>query len=68
MRDIHVMSGWAKILQLLSSENIDRDEMYFSMPVLSSLGSAHFHDLARAAFDHDKTVLSQRRALHGISA
>ena len=36
------------------------------MTVFASLGGAHLHDLAGAAFDNDEPVLAQRRALHRV--
>lgn len=61
------MGGRAKVLQLLPSENINRDKMDLSMPVLAGLGSTHFNNFARAAFDHNEAVLPQCRTLHGVS-
>lgn len=60
------MGGRAKIFQFFPSENINRNEMHFGMSVLARLGSTHFHDFARAAFNHNKAVLPQGRALHRI--
>ena len=60
------MGGRAKIFQFFPSENINRNEMHFGMSVLARLGSTHFHDFAGAAFNHNKTVLPQGRALHWI--
>lgn len=59
------MCGWAEILQLLASENIDGNEMDFGVTVLAGLRSTHFNNFARAVLDDDETVLPQRRALHG---
>jgi len=56
----------AKFFQLLASEDVDGDQMDFGVAVLAGLGSGHFDDLARAAFDDDETVLPQRRALHWV--
>ena len=64
--DIHVMGGGAKIFKFLAGEDINRDKMDFGMSVLAGLGSAHFDNLARAVLDADETVLTERRALHGI--
>jgi len=55
--NIHVVGGWAKFFELLASENIDGDEMNFSVTVLASLGSGHIDDLAGAILDANKTVL-----------
>ena len=52
------MGGRAKIFQFLPSEDVDRDEMDLGVTVLASLGSTHFDDFARAALDHDESVLS----------
>lgn len=60
------MGGRAKIFQFLPGKNIDCNEMDFGMPVLASLGGTHFHDFAGAAFNHNKAILPQGRALHGI--
>jgi len=35
--NIHVVGGWAKILQFLPSKDVDCDEMDFGVAVLSSL-------------------------------
>ena len=40
--------------------------MDFRVTVLAGLRSAHFDNLARAAFDDDESVLAKRRALHRI--
>jgi hypothetical protein len=57
----------AEIFQLLASKDIDRHKMDLGVPVLSSLRSRHFDDLAGATLDHNEAVLPQSRALHGIS-
>ena len=62
--NVHVVGGRGKIFQLLAGENIDGDEMDFSVTVLPGLGGRHLHNLARAALDDDVTVLPQGRALH----
>lgn len=62
--DIHIVSGWAEILQLLAGKDIDGDEMDFGVTMLAGLGSTHFNNFARAVFDDDETVLPQRRTLH----
>lgn len=61
------MGGWAEFLEFLASENIDGDKMDLGVTVLASLGGGHVDDLARAVLDHNETVLSQGRALHGES-
>ncbi len=60
------MGGRAEIFQLLRSEDVDGDEMDLGMPVLASLGSAHFDNFAGTTFDHHKAVLPQGGALHRI--
>ena len=61
------MGGRAKFFKLLASEDVDGDQMDLGVAVLASLGSRHVDDLAGAVLDHDETVLSQGRALHGES-
>ena len=61
------MGGGAKFFELLASEYIDGDQVDLGVAMLASLGSRHVDDLARAVLDHDETVLSQGRALHGES-
>ena len=61
------MSGWAKFFELLAGEDIDGNQMNLSVTVFASLGGGHVNDLARAVLDADETILSQGRALHGIS-
>jgi hypothetical protein len=62
--DVHVVGRGAEILQLLAGEDINSDQMDLGVTVLASLGGGHVHDLARAALDHDVSVLAQSRALH----
>lgn len=64
--DVHVVGGGGKIFVLLSSEDVDSDQMDFSVTVLSSLGSGHIDDFAGESLHDDKAVLSQRRALRGV--
>jgi len=61
------VGGRAKFFKLLASEDIDGDQMDLGVAVLASLGSRHVDDLAGPVLDHDETVLSQGRALHGES-
>lgn len=63
--DVHVVGGGAEILKLLAGEDVDGDQVNLGVTVLASLGGRHVDDLARAALDHDVTVLAQSRALHG---
>ena len=60
------MGGGAEILKLLAREDVQGNEMDLSVTVLAGLGGGHVDDLARAALDHDKAVLPQSRALHGV--
>ena len=62
--NIHVVSGWAKFLQLLASEDIDGNKMHLGVTVLASLRGGHVHDLAGAVLDYNKAVLAKGRALH----
>lgn len=66
IRDIHVVGGWAKVFQLLASEDIDRDEMDLGVTVLAGLRGGHLDNLARTALDDDEAVLSQSRTLHRV--
>ena len=66
VRDVHVVGGRAKILELLASEDVNCNKMDLGMAVFAGLGCAHFDNLARAALDDDETVLAERRALHRI--
>jgi len=66
IRDIHIMGRWAKIFELFASKDIDSNKMNFGMSVFAGLRSTHFNNLAGTALDDDKTVLTKRRALHGI--
>ena len=60
------MRTGTQIFQLLAGKDINGDEMHFGVSMLASLGGAHFHNLARAAFDHDVSIFAQGGALHGI--
>jgi hypothetical protein len=64
--NVHVVGGRAKILVLLAGEDVESDEMDLGVTVLAGLGGGHVDNLARAVLDHDKPVLSQSRALHGV--
>jgi len=59
------MGGRAEIFELLSGENVDGDKMDLGVTVFAGLGGTHFDDLARAALDHNMSVLAQGGALHG---
>lgn len=54
--DIHVVGGWAKLLELLSGEDINGDQVDFCVTVLSGLGGAHFNDLTRTLLNDDVPV------------
>lgn len=60
------MGGWAQLLELLSGEDIDGDQMNLCVSVLSSLGGRHVHNLTWAVLDADETVLSQGGTLHWV--
>ena len=66
MGHIHVVSRWAQLFQLLAGEKVNTHEMDLGVTVFTSLGGGHVDDLARAAFDHDRLVFAQRRALPGL--
>ena len=48
--DIHVMRRGTNILELLAGENVEGNEMNFSVTVLASLGSGHLDDFAWATW------------------
>lgn len=54
--DIHVVGGWAELLELLSGKDIDGDQVDFCVTVLSGLGGAHFNDLTRTPLNDDVPV------------
>jgi len=64
--NVHIVSGWAKVLQLLPGENVNRDKMDLGVTVFASLRRGHFDDLARTVLDDDEAVLPQGRALHRV--
>lgn len=64
--NVHVVGGWAEILELLASKDVNGNEMDLGVTVLARLGGGHVDDLARAALDHDEAVLAQSRALHRV--
>lgn len=66
--DIHVVGGWAEILKLLGSEDVDGDQMDLGVAVLASLRGSHLHNLAGTVLDDDEPVLPQSRALHGVGS
>jgi len=65
--NLHVVSGWGQIFELLAGEDVKRGQMDFCVTVLAGLGGGHFDDLARAALDDNEAILSQGRTLHGVS-
>ena len=65
--DLHVVSGWRKIFQLLAGKDIESSQVDLCVTVLASLGGSHIDDLTGATFDDNEAVLPQSRALHGVS-
>lgn len=61
------MGGGREILKLLAGEDINGDHVDLGVTVLAGLGGGHVDDLARATLDHNVTVLTQSRTLHGVS-
>ena len=64
---VHVVSGRAQIFQLFAGEDINSNQMDFSMAVLAGFGGTHFHNLAGTLFDNNMTILTESGALHGVS-
>ena len=64
--NVHVMSGRAKIFQLLAGEDVNGNEMDLGVAVFAGLRGRHFDDLAGAVLDADETVLPQGGTLHGV--
>lgn len=64
--NVHVVSGRAKIFQLLAGEDVNGNEMDLGVAVFAGLRGRHFDDLAGAVLDDDETVLPQGGTLHGI--
>ena len=60
------MGRGRQVFQLLVGEDIKSSQVDLCVTVLASLGSGHVDDLARTAFDDDKAVLPQGRALHRV--
>ena len=65
---IHIVSGGAKLFQLLTSEDVNRDKVDLGVTVLPGLGGRHIHNFAGTVLNNNETVLPQGRALHGISS
>ena len=51
---------------LLSSENVNSDQVDLGVTVLASLGSGHINDLAGTTLDDNVAVLAKSRALHRV--
>lgn len=64
--NVHVVSGRAKIFQLLAGEDVNGNKMDLGVAVFAGLRGRHFDDLAGAVFDDDETVLPQGGTLHGV--
>ena len=56
--NLHVVGGWRQIFQLLSSEDINGNQMNLGVTVLSSLGGRHINNFAGTPLDDNVTVLS----------
>lgn len=64
VRDLHVVGRWRQVLQLLTSENVNGDQVDLGVTVLTGLRGRHVNNLTRSALDDNVTVLSQCRTLH----
>jgi len=53
------------ILELLPGEDIDTDEVTFSVTVLAGLGSRNLNNLAGSLLDHDVRILTDGTSLLG---
>jgi hypothetical protein len=65
---IHIVSGRAKLFQLLTSEDVNRDKVDLGVAMFPSLGGRHIDNFAGTVFNNNETVLPQGRALHGVSS
>lgn len=65
VRNVHVVSRWGKILQLLAGEDVFSNEMNLGVSMLSRLRGGHVDDLARTLLDENVSTLPQGRTLHG---
>ena len=63
--DLDVMGRGAQILELLTGEDVDGDEVNLSMTVLSSLGGRHLNNLARVTLDDNVSTLAEGGGLSG---
>lgn len=64
--NIHVVGGRREIFELLSSEDVEGDQMDLGVTVLAGLGSRHVDNFAGPVLDHNEAVLAQSRALHWV--
>lgn len=53
------MGGRAQLLELLSGEDVDGDQVDLGVSVLSGLGGGHVDDLARTSLNHDVSAIRQ---------
>jgi hypothetical protein len=51
------VGGRAQILKFLAGENVNSNEMDFSMAVFAGLGGRHFNNLAWTLLNDDETIL-----------
>ena len=63
--NVHVVSGGGEIFILLAGEDVESSKMDLGVTVLAGLGGGHIDNLAWASLDHNVSVLTQGRALHG---
>ena len=66
VRHIHVVRRGRNVFVLTTREDVRSDKVDLGVTVLASLRGRHVDNLARAALDHDVTVLTQGRALLGV--
>jgi len=66
--NIHIVSGGAKLLQLLTSEDVNRDKVDLGMTMFPGLGGGHIDNFAGTILNNNETVLPQGRALHRVSS
>lgn len=62
--DFHIVGGWRQILQFLTSEDINGNQVDLGVTVLTGLGGGHVNNLTWSTLDDNVTVLSQSRTLH----
>lgn len=62
--NLHVVGRWRQVLQLLTSENVNGDQVNLGVTVLTGLRSGHVDNLTWSTLDDNVTVLSQSRTLH----